>query len=593
MKINLLNDLLPTDWPEFSVQKILNAKVIWADYESMSVHQNAQALAEIDKGILAENAYAISSTPCFAGVDFDLTNSKTLVAERYGGRGIGLNGGGGRCGNTAHYQLKGIGATCMVGDHDDHVHKYGGLDAPLAILETIYTQMLNKLLPLGAVKIQSLIFVGEETGFDTQTKKPCWGVIMVREKCIRPAHLLRTTEFKPQPEFAKSLPSDVARIRGLYKRLDAEFENHNQFIMLLGKFLQQCANQFGFAVAARLMHSTLSPSNISMDGRWLDVPFASLLNSGVNYSIQSCFYDEHYQVTGYVSEILRSYGKYNNVTLNVTPLINYYQEQVFAYFEHYMGFVLGFDLALVEKLKDDKWKQVTNIFKKIINSATHIEMRSIEPDSGDPVHALIKALFLSLHSQEAAANYFKTAKLSENDVALATTAFQHIIHSAHEAWININPAENQHFASYKYFVVGSALFALKRAFLSEAFYLPAVDGVVRKLCNEKTPDDIAPLIDSYSEISNWIFEPVQPEICLFKSPKFQIHYCQKFGQYRLINNNRSSTFKYYTELYFAIHKINPSFFTINEFSFYSYFDRLVAVIPYLECSSYRKVTSND
>jgi hypothetical protein len=210
------------------------------------------------------------------------------------------------------------------------------------------------------------------------------------------------------------------------------------------------------------------------------------------------------------------------------------------------------------------------------------------------VHALIKALFVSLQSPEKALAYFKTAKISGDEIAPLTDSFRRVMQSAHQLHLTVKTkSENQNRVSYSRFVVGSALFSLKRAFLSEAFYLPAIDGVVRQLCNEKTPDDIAPLINSYSEIADWIFEPINTQIYLYKSPTTLINYCQMLGQYTLVNHNVSHRFECYSELYSAIQNLNSGDFHINDFSYVPYFERLQEIIPYLEIVDIPEVTSHD
>jgi hypothetical protein len=70
----------------------------------------------------------------------------SATVERYGGTGIGANGGGARCinyeagdptsapdGTRRMFQAMGTGQNPVVGQHDDREHSYGGLDALKAI----------------------------------------------------------------------------------------------------------------------------------------------------------------------------------------------------------------------------------------------------------------------------------------------------------------------------------------------------------------------------------------------------------------------------------------------------------------------------
>ena len=54
-----------------------------------------------------------------------------------------------------------------------------------------------------------------------------------------------------------------------------ELGSPQEFIKILLTFLARSANQFSFSAAMRISHNTLSPSNLALDGRWLDLPVAS------------------------------------------------------------------------------------------------------------------------------------------------------------------------------------------------------------------------------------------------------------------------------------------------------------------------------
>jgi hypothetical protein len=579
--MNELQLIAEHDWLPFTAHKLTNTRIVWAEHRLAKSDVCKETIKEIDKLFLQNNAYAIQSTECFESVEFDNQDSKTLVAERYGGPGVGSNGGGARCGNWGDVQLKGIGANYMAGDHGDYVHKYGGLDAPLAIVETIYTYTLNKVLPLGAVKIHGLIFVGENTGYNIEKDEPCWGLIMVRDKCIRPAHFMRAPLFKPHSKHKQILVGDVGRMRILNKRIANALENHNEFIALLGKYLQNCANQFDFARAARIMHGSVTASNISVDGRWLDVPLSSFVDGGINYKMASIFYDEHIEPLSWAIELLHSYGKYNNIVLNPKPLTDYYNEQFYAHFRYYMGFVLGFSLEMSKEFNTVNWYFITDLFYKTIHSGKSISMYRATRNPKDPVHALIAALFLSTASPSAAKNDFKAAGIAEENSAKAVNYFSQIMTQA----FNVQAAKLTKISS-KSFRVSTALYALKRAYLSEVFFLPAIDIEVRTLISTKTPEDIAPLINSYRDLTDWIFEADTDTICLFKSPELQISYLKNTECYELsIAPSTSAHFNSFSSIFGAIQELDEEMIHINSFSFKTYFENLYRVIPLIETAS--------
>lgn len=571
MKNEELLSIIDEDWVGFSASKVIGASVVWSDGSIGFSNVNNEA----DKDILDNYAYLLKETPGFKDVAFNISDHKMLVAERYGGEGITVNGGGGRCGNVDGYQLKGIGANCMVGEHDEVVHKYGGLDAPLAIIETIYTDLLCMLLPMGAVKIRALIYLGGKTAFYHHPANECWGIIMVRDGCVRPGHFMRAPYFRPQQQYQSMLIDDEHRTRKLNKKLFTLFGDSNQFVLFLGKFLQNCASQLGFARAARVMHGTLTPSNITIEGKWLDLPIVSMLGGGVNYCLTSQFYTEHHAPLNYAIELLNGYAKYNKTLLNPAPLVNYYNEQFDAYFRHYIGYVLGFDLELVKELDQDNWKVVADAFAKVIHSGTRFDNRPIARDPQDPVHSLIAGLFLSLSSPQAAEQCWVAAKVDASECQKLVASFNHIVL---QLW-NAETKENR--GSLKSFVVATSLRALKRAYLSEVFYSPLIADTVWKLCQEKTPADIAPLINSYHELAAWIFEPVEESVVLYQSKNINMSYCQLSGEYRIDTQGALMRFLSYEELSLQLSNSNLCLDT-NQFSFSYYFDRMLEILPSIE-----------
>jgi|GEM_PF-570919 len=574
---NRVQRAITQNWVKFTAHKILNTEVVWLDQTDNLLNCNTSK-TDIYKNICRDNAYAIKDTPCFSELEFDENDSKVLIAERYGGTGIGVNGGGGRCGNTEQYQLKGIGANCMVGEHDDVIHKYGGLDAPLAIIETIYTNLLCVLLPLGAVRIRGIIYIGKKTAIYHHPANKCWGVIMLRDHCIRPAHLMRAPSFKPQSTYQPVLIKDKHRVKNINKELFKHFKDNNQFILFLGKYLQNCANQFGFARAVRLMHGTLSPSNISMDGQWLDLPIASMLNGGINHSLSSHFYNEHQTPLEYALELLHGYSKYNNALLNAAPLINYYHEQFDAYLNHYIGYILGLDLDLLKNIKNDHWKSVSTQFIAVIHAGKHLDDRQIAATVDDPVHALIAGTFISIINLSKAEPCFALAKIPlETSIKLARS----FAYTIDEIWEKQN-ANSSQILRKDYFTVGSALIALKRAYLAEVFFAPLIAKNTWDLCQEKTTDDIASFIDSYSSLAQWIFKENDLNVYLFKAENIEIFYSMDGGTYSVKRGENISQFQSYIALFSALQDCDPKNFVINHFNFINYFERLYQVIPSME-----------
>lgn len=571
--MNHILEELSEAWVYFECAKLKNAYTVWVKPNSDQPSYDTATKYEM---LCKKYAYVVATNPCFKITDFDAQDTKKLIAERYGGTGIGLNGGGGRCGNLGSVQLKGVGPNCMVGDHANKEHSYGGLDAHYAIIETIYTCVLNKVLPLGTVAIRGLIFTGKETAFNFSKGKPCWGVILVRDHCIRPAHFMRTHDFRPQKVYEHLLVDDVARVSRINNRLLEVFGHVDKFIQWVGKYLQNAANQFAFARAARIAHGSLTPSNLSWDGQWLDLSLARFLPGGANYTLRSQFYLEHTLPLSYALEMVHSFAKHNRLILNPKVLVDYYNEQFQGYLQHYIAYVLGLDLILVEKLPRDSWTSVAQLFIETIHAGKKIEIRKPYPDENDPVVALITASYLSLTDPIAAEAYFTTADISKDKSLRYSVSFREVIESyAALKTCTSTPQRDS-------LMIASLLKSLKRAWLAEMWYMPAVHDRVAKLCNEHTPDDIGPFIDNYERMVDWVFSEHDREIVLYKNNNTEITFSADRAMYFLRDSQISESHRQFPILYESIMGLPASRFMINEFDFRLFFGRILRVIISIE-----------
>lgn len=564
MHYDELISTLSDEWVPIKVDKVLELNTVWLDPDF-----------EGDKESFSKHfSYADPQTPCFSTAKFNQLDSIILLAERYGGRGIGYNGGGVRCGTLGKYQLKGIGTNSLVGNHDNKVHSYGGLDARSAINETIFTKVLEKVLPVGVAKVYGIIFTGSNTAIDPISQEECWGAILVREACVRPAHFLPAPGFLPRSEYRKSLRPDFARTKIVNQNLAAKFSSPNEYIMFLGKFLSKCANQMAFARIARIMHSTFSPSNMSIDGRWLDVPLSSFISGGENFGLSSNFYQEAGEPLGFCVELIHTYGKMNNLLLNPAPLISYYNEQLDAYCSHHLGYLFGLPFGKL----NDQFKSDLNALKllamSVISKGKDVNRTWSEPDSEDPVVYLILGAFISLDDGAAAQEILEKAGLSGVNC-------KHFI----EVFGRLTQALSMmHASSPRIFALRYGILALKRSVLAGMFYLSQVDKEVRELCKNGHPKNIEPLIRDYTAAAAWIFEDNGDEIVVFKSENYTFSSNRGTPEFTVRNNlNKeikvfrgfSDAFMYFREI------INIHDERFKEFSFKNYFEKLEVLSSHL------------
>lgn len=88
--------------------RMLDGKVVWVNPQ-WAADESLSADVDLFEVFRKRFACMIPNAGRFASLRFDHSAPVQLLAERYGGCGIGYNGGGVRCGNLGNYQIKGIG----------------------------------------------------------------------------------------------------------------------------------------------------------------------------------------------------------------------------------------------------------------------------------------------------------------------------------------------------------------------------------------------------------------------------------------------------------------------------------------------------
>lgn len=550
MNSNFIRDIIRREWVEFPTNKIESTAVIW----------NNSRLS--DHAFIEQFSYAISNTECFKALTFCKENTKLLLAERYGGQGIGSNGGGARCGTIGGYQLKGIGANCLVGADGDHVHSYGGLDAFSAICEIVFYLVLKKLMPVGVVDIEGLILTGLESGFDPIKNRPSWGVLLVREAAIRPAHFLPSPFFKPKSSVIRQLKTDTWRTRGVNRLTKNAFKSSNEYIEFIGVFLRNCANQFAFSRCARIMHSALSPSNISIDGRWLDVSLMSFLSGNKNYTLSNSFYDEYKFPLEYALELCHNYSKYNNLNLNPSVFSDYYNEQFSAYCMLHVGFVFALPASDIWKKIPDEWGSFSNLFCASI-CADHRVVRSRSVfDKHDPVNKIIFDFHIdALKICDAIKiNYESGSKNSNTFFEVITCSFK---------------IEGSLYRSFSQYVFTKLLISLKRSLFCSAFYLSSVEQRVAYFCEHSSPEQAGKFIKSYQDLVDWVFAAESGgNVIIFKSRTIEIIYSVELSNFVINRNNEVFTFAKISDFLIYTDAINSSELNYLDINFSYFLDKL-------------------
>lgn len=250
------------------LRRLPNARVLWLNERVM-----ADDSRFIGVGGTAE-AYAAHILDCcgftLAEEDSHVSNDDETIgfADRYGGAGIGRNGGSGRAAVVNGYHVKGIGRTPLLSVITDEGHGSGVALLEECVRETIFSEIVAAEFPGGSIPTLAIIETGHVhvvKGDDGLKQHRC--CLLVRPSFVRPAHFERAPKFISKNPKEGSLDSE--RVRGFFEAA-TNLLGQDELVSVYWNFWQRWAEQLAYAYVHRLSHGGNNTSNLCLDGCLLD-----------------------------------------------------------------------------------------------------------------------------------------------------------------------------------------------------------------------------------------------------------------------------------------------------------------------------------
>ena len=494
----------------------------------------------------------------------DSKNRKIMFAERYGGFGIGTNGGGARVVNFGEAQIKGVGANALAGDKALKSHSYGGLDIQGAVKEIIYSQLLNKISPVGAQNISGLILIDKTSALHNGNEAP--SVLMVRERVARPSHLLPCLSFRLKPEHRTIMRSDHSRILSIYRSI-GKHSILSDFYTLIQYFLDRSADQLSFFRMARLSHNALTPSNICMDGRVLDTALCSFVISGSNYGQVTSFFEEPSIPALVAKEWFYLIRKFLADIPAEEHFLKLYEDKLHQYSCVNAGFIFALDREVSTKVSSiPEWQKVSSkLFSLLSLGSTTKTSISPSANATDFVNDILTASFYSiLHGIKAkTANVFLVEFIDDLNSLITV----------------MGPSLSWHDQNENSFHKTIAIQTIKRAVLSSYFFITHISGSVDDYCATGQIDRTAKIINEHDHVGDWIYENLLSERCtIFSGNGVKIEYSSVADGY--LYRGQDGLEKCINDVHALryIIDINKNDYTIQNYNFYPYLRRLFALL---------------
>ncbi len=205
--------------------------------------------------------------------------------DRYGGSGIGTNGGSGRSAYIGGYYVKGIGRTSLISHDIDEHHASGGCYLQEAVREAVFGELIQSELPGGAIGILAIVDLGRVREWDDhihpQRERE---VLIIRRQFLRPAHFMRAYHFSgDKPDTSKY---DFVRTKRTHERM-ASSVAADTIRSIWTDLSQTWGAQVAYSFIHRIDPGPISPSNIDITGRIVDFGASTTLPSWQSFRTTS------------------------------------------------------------------------------------------------------------------------------------------------------------------------------------------------------------------------------------------------------------------------------------------------------------------
>lgn len=365
----LIGSQLPKiSFTSFEAFKLSKADVVWINDDL--VRDLGVESKGIEKEIIESYAYVSNGYTGLAKINTN--DKKTFLADRYGSRYEVCNGGSARCGINGQFQIKGIGINPLVSTNIDRHHSHGKLCLSEAVNEAIWGELCHKYLPYGAIRTLAIINTYTEVrsyyGLNESRFLPC--ALAIREASVRPAHFERATFFLPDKGYEYLRDTDSKRVKEAISYLSLAFSSncsnerskgynvHNSLFI----FIDRLAEQIAASRIHGIPHGSLTSSNVSCDGRFVDFGTITAVPDFSNFILgpeQKGVWDDHYLVIEWLKYLIFYINKYSRKKIesnDFNSLITHFSHKLNKMENKELSKILNMDVYddnLIQRIKGD------------------------------------------------------------------------------------------------------------------------------------------------------------------------------------------------------------------------------------------------
>jgi hypothetical protein len=448
--------------------------------------------------------------------------------------------------------------------HDNLYNSYGAYPLYEAVTELINHQVYDVVLPVKTVPYLAIIGIGVSDFFVTAEqsgeiqKGKTQLAIGVRMKAVRIGHFLPSKFYKPHPDYINQIIPDIERVKIANSNLYVQMENESGVTEMASEFLLNNAKQLAFCHINRIAHGALTPSNMTLDGKWIDLTNTTFIPPGYKHITASgTLHSENEKETAldvfcmFLSNFIDQAG----YGVELQPIRDFY----FKRLNHYMG------KFLIELLGLDTAQTKINLNKDvIILLKTYNEIIESQSSSlkGVPVSQKVEGVLIDFIKNLFKSLNYKDAIYPFNSSESATKAFQRLFFTQYRT-INISEV------SINSFTVLTVIKSLRKVYFPAYFYVGRIYLLSREVVKTFDNGKINKLINDFSNAAKWIFGKLDNDenVQLLKITHISLNYLPKLHKFSLKSNQKELICSNIVELRKLLSGISSDKLEENDFDF--------------------------
>lgn len=244
-----------------------DARILWVNWDlfrQYGIELGNELTPELEQALLEQFAYGVIS-PDDDQNKFDLSKPRTMYSDYYGGVLRGKNLGSGRAASflgNIRTQSKGLGKIRAMVRQTSRDHSNGKAPLLELIREVIYGEFNHSRLPHGSNRV--FVLMDRGTKSVNHRGEELSDAIVIREDPVRPAHFMNLDGGISSPHTRSGQRFNSESLQELRKLLGNDLNKG------LEDYVKKIAGQYAHAFTLNIYHGATSPSNIEINGRFLD-----------------------------------------------------------------------------------------------------------------------------------------------------------------------------------------------------------------------------------------------------------------------------------------------------------------------------------